>query len=94
VNGRCGPGAREPFLIISPWARVNYVDHTRITQSSVIRFIEDNWLSGRRLGGGSFDAVTGRIDGMFDFAGGGDTPPLFLDTLGVPVATPSQDTPQ
>jgi phospholipase C len=94
VNGRCGPGARQPFLIISPWARMNYVDHTRITQSSVLRFIEDNWLSGRRLGGGSFDATTGRIDGMFDFAGGGKTPPLFLDTLGVPVATPSQDVPQ
>ncbi|HYK81552.1 MAG TPA: alkaline phosphatase family protein [Gemmatimonadales bacterium] len=94
VNGRCGPGARQPFLIISPWARVNYVDHTRLTQSSVIRFIEDNWLSGRRLGGGSFDATAGRIDGMFDFAGGGQTPRLFLDTLGAPVARPSSGVPE
>ena len=90
VNGRCGPGSRQPFLVISPWAKVNYVDHTRITQVSVTRFIEDNWLEGRRLGGGSFDATTGSIDGMFDFKHGGKTPVLFLDdTLGTVVAAPS-----
>jgi len=76
--------------VISPWARRNYVDHTLLTQSSVLRFIEDNWLGGRRLGGGSFDASAGSIEGMFDFSGQGDTPALFLDdTLGTPVATPS-----
>jgi phospholipase C len=31
------------------------------SQASVTRFIEDNWLQGKRLGGGSFDA-TSRID--------------------------------
>lgn len=95
VNGRCGPGTRIPFLIISPWARANYVDHTLITQASVTRFIEDNWLSGRRLGGGSFDATTGDIDGMFDFGGAGDNAPVFLDdTLGTPVTTPSGQLPR
>ena len=90
VDGRCGPGTRQPFLVISPWAKVNYVDHARITQVSVTRFIEDNWLEGRRLGGGSFDATTGSIDGMFDFKHGGKTPVLFLDdTLGTVVAAPS-----
>jgi cytochrome c peroxidase len=87
VNGRCGPGTRQPFLVVSPWARVNYVDHRLIRQSSVSRFIEDNWLGGKRLGGGSFDASAGEINGMFDFTGGGHVPPLFLDdTLGTPVA--------
>jgi phospholipase C len=33
----------------------------------VVRFIEDNWLDGQRLGGGSFDATSGSIMGMFDF---------------------------
>jgi phospholipase C len=66
------------------------VDHTLITQASVLRFIEDNWLGGKRLGGGSFDATAGSIAGLFDFAGGGRTPPLFLDEgTGTPVATPS-----
>jgi phospholipase C len=94
VNGRCGPGARQPFLVISPWARRNYVDHTLITQASVTRFIEDNWLGGERLGGGSFDAGAGSILGMFDFAGGGANPALLLDSvLGTPLAVPGRSLP-
>ena len=68
VNGRCGPGTRVPFLVISPWAKPNPVDHTRITHASVVRFIEDNWLDGKRIGGGSFDAGAGSLLGLFDFA--------------------------
>ncbi|CAB3792598.1 Non-hemolytic phospholipase C [Paraburkholderia caffeinitolerans] len=79
VNGRCGPGTRIPFMVISPWAKANYVDHTFIDQSSVVRFIEDNWLGSARLGGGSFDAVAGDMRGMFDFAGKGNLPVLYLD---------------
>ena len=79
VNGRCGPGTRVPFLVISPWAKKNYVDQTLITQASVVRFIEDNWLNGERLGGGSFDATAGSIMPMFNFSGTGNTPKLFLD---------------
>ena len=67
VNGRCGPGARLPFMVISPWAKPNYVDHSLITQASIVSFIEDNWLHGERLGGGSFDAQDQSIMGMFDF---------------------------
>jgi phospholipase C len=89
VNGRCGPGTRLPFLVISPWAKVNYVDHTPIVEASVLRFIEDNWLGGKRIGDGSFDATAGSIMGMFDFsANGGNDPKLFLDTtMGTPVAS-------
>jgi phospholipase C len=90
VDGRCGPGTRQPFLVISPWAKANHVDHTLITQSSVLKFIEDNWLGGARLGGGSFDAGAGDITGMFDFAGKGATPAVFLDdSLGTVAAKPS-----
>jgi phospholipase C len=67
VNGRCGPGTRTPFLVVSPFAKKNFVSHTRISQASVVRFIEDNWLHGERLGGGSFDASAGSIMDMFDF---------------------------
>jgi phospholipase C len=67
VNGRCGPGTRVPFLLISPFAKQNYVGHTRISQASVVRFIEDNWLRGQPLGGGSFDAGAGSILDMFNF---------------------------
>ena len=80
VNGRCGPGTRVPLIVISPYARSNYVDHTQITQASVVQFIEDNWLGSTRLGNGSHDAKTGSVMSLFDFTNGGKTPPLFLDT--------------
>jgi phospholipase C len=67
VAGRCGPGTRLPFMVISPYSKKNYVSHVQITQASIPRFIEDNWLNGERLGGGSFDATTGSIDDMFNF---------------------------
>ena len=78
VNGRCGPGTRLPFIVISPYAKVNYVSHTRISQASVVRFIEDNWLGGERLGDGSFDATAGSLRDMFDFSQRHLDPPLFL----------------
>ena len=67
AQGRCGYGPRLPLLVISPWARENAVDHTLTDQSSITKFIEDNWLDGKRLGGGSFDAVAGTLNNMFDF---------------------------
>jgi len=67
AQGRCGYGPRLPLLVVSPWARRNFVDHTVTDQTSIIRFVEDNWLHGRRIGQGSFDALANPIDGMFDF---------------------------
>ncbi|KFE33943.1 phospholipase C [Thioclava atlantica] len=68
AQGRCGYGTRLPLLVISPYAKANHVDHTLTDQSSVTRFIEDNWLGGQRIGQGSFDAIAGSLDGMFDWA--------------------------
>ncbi|MFG2123442.1 phospholipase C [Streptomyces sp. NPDC048710] len=63
---RCGPGTRQPLLVISPYSKVNKVDHTLTDQASVTRFIEDNWHTGR-VGDHSFDATAGSLAGMFDF---------------------------
>jgi len=65
--GRCGYGMRQPLLVISPYALPNFVDHTATDQTSVIHFIEDNWLGGQRLGQGSFDAIASSIAQMFNF---------------------------
>jgi phospholipase C len=54
-------------LVISPWAKQNFVDHTVTDQSSIIQFIEDNWLAGQRIGQGSFDAIASPITQMFNF---------------------------
>ena len=74
AQGRCGYGPRQPFLVISPWAKKNYVDPTVTDQASVVRFIEDVFLSSARLGGGSADTTAGSIMGMFDFSNGAAPP--------------------
>jgi phospholipase C len=63
---RCGFGPRLPMMVISPWAKPDYVDHSLSDQASIVPFIEDNWLGGERIGGGSFDALGDTIDNMFD----------------------------
>jgi phospholipase C len=83
VQGRCGYGPRQPLLVISPYAKTNFVDHTLTDQSSILRFVEDNWLNSQRIQG-SFDAMAGTINSMFDFT---QTPTrkLILDpTTGLP----------
>jgi phospholipase C len=67
AQGRCGFGPRLPLLVISPWARRNFVDGTVTDQTSILRFVEDNWLGGTRIRQGSFDTITNSIEGMFDF---------------------------
>jgi phospholipase C len=77
--GRCGYGPRLPLLVISPWAKRNFVDSTVTDQSSIIHFIEDNWLGGERIGQGSFDGVANSISQMFDFKNFRFDGYLFLD---------------
>ncbi len=69
---RCGYGPRLPLVVISPYTRSNYVSHNVTDQSSITKFIEDNWLRGERTGGGSFDAIAGGLyvpGGVLDFHG-------------------------
>jgi phospholipase C len=66
VWGRCGYGTRVPMLVISPLVDGNAIDHTLVDQSSIIRFIEDNWLEGERIQpGGSYDSVAGDLTHLF-----------------------------
>jgi phospholipase C len=77
---RCGYGPRLPLLVISPFAKPDSVAHTISDQTSILRFIEDNWGTGQ-IGNQSFDAKAGTLDNMFNFkATDGDrAPKLFLD---------------
>ncbi|GLW10832.1 phospholipase C [Microtetraspora sp. NBRC 13810] len=65
-NDRCGYGPRTPLLVISPYSKVNHVDHHLTDQTSVLRFIEDNWNTGG-IGGDSLDRIAGSLDGLFSF---------------------------
>ena len=64
---RCGYGPRQPLLVISPYAKSNFVDHTVTDQTSILRFVEDNWGTGR-IGNFSFDEKAGTLDNLFSFA--------------------------
>jgi phospholipase C len=65
AQGRCGYGTRQPLLVISPFAKKNFIDHTLTDQTSILKFVEDNWLGGQRIqAGGSFDTVAGPINNM------------------------------
>jgi phospholipase C len=89
--GRCGYGPRLPFIVISPWAKTSFIDHTVTDQTSSLRFIEANWnlgfidgttlAAGQPLGSFSFDQFAGSILNMFDFDNQPNTKPLILDPL-------------
>ena len=79
-NGRCGYGPRLPLLVVSPWAKHNYVDHTLTDQSSILKFVEDNWRLPRIAG--SADAIAGTLNHLFDFNDRhGDNGKLYLDPI-------------
>lgn len=65
-QGRLGYGLRVPCLLISPFAKINYVDHTVTDQTSLLKFMEDNWHLGR-IGDFSFDEQAGTLFNLFDF---------------------------
>jgi phospholipase C len=67
-GARCGYGPRLPLLVISPYARQNYVSHALTDQTSILRFIEDNWLRSQRISEISFDNFAGSLADMFDFS--------------------------
>jgi phospholipase C len=82
---RCGYGQRLPLLVISPYARTNSVDSAITDQTSVLRFIEDNWEV-PRIGGGSFDALAGSLAGLFNWAHPNSTPFILNPATGKPLS--------
>ncbi|MES1248538.1 MAG: alkaline phosphatase family protein [Actinomycetota bacterium] len=88
-QGRCGFGARLPMLVVSPWAKSNYVDHNLSDQTSIVNFVEYNW----RLPSiqGSFDDALQHTDeqehirfdlaGLFDFGSAPSSTPVILDPV-------------
>jgi len=91
VQGRCGYGPRLPLIVVSPFAKENFVDHSTTDQSSILRFIEDNWQlghiddldhpGGTSPGQTSFDQLAGPLDNMFNFNDGPHPERVFLDRL-------------
>ncbi len=85
-NDRCGYGTRLPLVVISPYARANYVDHTVNDLTSILAFIETNWNLGyidattpATPGAGSFDRLAGSLNGLFNFTAAPNVKKLTLD---------------
>jgi phospholipase C len=44
-----GYGLRVPGLVISPYAKKGYIDHQTLSFDAYLKFIEDDFLGGRRI---------------------------------------------
>jgi phospholipase C len=64
VADRWGPGSRVPAIVISPFAKKGFVDHTQYDTTSILKLIEERWnlepLADR-------DAKAGDMLTAFDF---------------------------
>ncbi len=74
-----GLGFRVPALLVSPYARQGFIDHTLLEHTSTLKFIENNWglpaLSRR-------DAAANDFSSAFDFTQA-PRQPVFIPFLGV-----------
>ena len=87
TGDQCGYGPRLPLLVVSPYAKANFVDSTLTDQSSILKFVEDNWNLGR-IGTTSSDNWAGTLDNMFNFNAPARTGQLILDpTTGLVVSS-------
>jgi phospholipase C len=83
-----GYGFRVPALLVSPYARAGFTDHTTLDFTSILKFIEQNWnlkpLAAR-------DARANSIRGAFDFSRGPREPAIVAAVRGVkPPAAPQR----
>src|SRR5207247_2211208 len=72
-----GYGFRVPSLLVSPYAKKGFIDHTQLDFTSQLKFIEDNWglqpLADR-------DQQANSLATAFDFAQAPRQPALVGDT--------------
>jgi phospholipase C len=67
-------GTRIPFIAIGPQVRKNYVSHVQMEHSSVVKFIEWNWLGGQTGQLGARDANVNNLGDLFDSSSAGTIP--------------------
>jgi phospholipase C len=65
VVDKWGPGLRVPTIVISPFAKKGFVDHTQYDTTSILKLIEERWNLEPL---GDRDAQTGDMLTAFDFS--------------------------
>src|SRR5581483_3646133 len=68
-------GPRVPTFAVGRFARSNYVSHVEMEHSSIVKFIEWNWLHGATGQLGTRDAVVNNIGSLLDPAETGTAVP-------------------
>lgn len=68
-------GTRVPLLAVGPFARKNAVSHVTMEHSSIVKFIEWNWLGGQTGQLGGRDVAIANIGSVLDPAMTGTTVP-------------------
>jgi phospholipase C len=81
-----GYGFRVPALLVSPFARPGYIDHTVLDFASILRFIEDNWSLNPVA---ERDTFASSFDDAFDFASGAREPRFISPDRSPPQPVPS-----
>jgi acid phosphatase len=74
-----GPGSRVPAIIISPYAKKGFVDHTQYDTTSILKFIENRWELAPL---GTRDAAANDLSNAFNFGQGANTPSQLPNTGG------------
>ncbi len=74
---RWGPGSRVPAIIISPYAKKGFVDHTQYDTTSILKFIENRWELAPL---GTRDAAANDLSNAFNFSQGAQTPSQLPNT--------------
>ena len=59
-------GPRIPLIAIGPFAKQNYISHVQMEHSSIVKFIEWNWLAETTGQLGTRDTVVNNIGDMLD----------------------------
>jgi phospholipase C len=82
-----GYGLRVPALLVSPYAKVGFIDNTQLDFTSMLKFIEENWQVSSLA---SRDATAHNILTAFDFT---QAPrhPEFLSSTWAPVKLVKKD---
>jgi phospholipase C len=75
-------GFRVPLIVISPYARRGYVSHVQHEQSSILKFVEENFSLGSL---GYADELSDNLSDCFNFSGP-PTPYVYIPTPGWSVA--------
>ncbi|MCA9680079.1 MAG: hypothetical protein H6708_01425 [Kofleriaceae bacterium] len=63
----CQPyGVRVPFMALGPFAKTNHISHVTMEHSSIVKFMEWNWLGGQTGQLGTRDGQVNNIGDLLD----------------------------